>query len=383
MKVCDCVKNSIWYDPRVRKQIAEYTRNGIEVVGVGCICPRFSLEEVAKIECPVFLAEISQDLYKPGLSVFKKAYREIKSNYLMYKLIKQCKADIIHANDLNALIPAYLAAKKTKSKLVYDSHEIFIENPWVARVKWLHNLLYHLEKFLIKRTDLLVNVSHAAGNYMSDIYSIKDRIVVTNCISETTLAQIDMHEKHQGFEVLNHGQFYVGRGYDIMVNTSPLLRKLPDVKLVLRGFGSMEKALKETVEKNGYTNVVFAPPVKMLELISYASSSHVGIALTQPICLNYELTISNKIFEYAAAGLPVIMSNIPEHRYLNEKYHFGIILEHDTPECLAVAIQTLYNDKLLYSEMAMNARKLSSEVTWELEFKKLLDKEYSIVSYNG
>ena len=32
MKVCDVVLNSIWYDPRVRKQIKGYISNGIELV---------------------------------------------------------------------------------------------------------------------------------------------------------------------------------------------------------------------------------------------------------------------------------------------------------------------------------------------------------------
>lgn len=380
MKVCNVVKNSIWYDPRVRKQITEYIRNGVEVIGVGCICPRFSQEEVSKVECPVLLAEIPQDLFKSGLSVFKKAYREIKTNYLMYKLIRNSGADIIHANDLNALIPAYFAAKRMKAKLVYDSHEIFIENPWVAKIKWLHNLLFHIEKFLLKRTDLLVNVSQAAGDYMSKIYDIKDRIVVTNCISENTLLQIKMHEKNDGFEVLNQGQFYGGRGYDIMVQAAPLISDLPEVKMVLRGFGAMEKELKETVEKEEYTNVTFVSPVKTSELIPFASSSHVGIAITQRICLNFELSVSNKLFEYAAAGLPVIMSNIPEHRYLNDKYNFGIILENDTPECLAAAIRKLYSDKAIYDQMAKNSMRLSSEITWELEFKKLLAKEQLLIS---
>ena len=27
MKVCDCVKDAVWYDPRVRKQIDEYLMN--------------------------------------------------------------------------------------------------------------------------------------------------------------------------------------------------------------------------------------------------------------------------------------------------------------------------------------------------------------------
>lgn len=380
MKVCDCVKNSIWYDPRVRKQIAEYKRNNIDVVAVGCICPRYLKEEVDKIECPVMLAEIPEDYYKKGISIFKKAYRELKTNFGMYKLIKNCGADIVHANDLNALIPAYFAAKRSRMKLVYDSHEIFIENPWIAKRKWLHSLLFYIEKYLLKRVDLLINVSHAAGEYMGNLYPVKSRIVVTNCISETTVSKVEMRRKNFDFEVLNHGQFYEGRGYDVMVDSSSLIADLHDVKLVLRGFGPMEKSLREKVHQNHYNNVVFAAPVKTNELIPFASSSHVGVAITQKICLNFELSISNKIFEYAAAGLPVIMSDIPEHRYLNNKYHFGIVLDADTPVCLAGAIRELFLNHELYSQLSENARKFSADVTWEREFKKLLDFEYKLIA---
>lgn len=380
MKVCDCVKNSIWYDPRVRKQIAEYKRNNIDIVAVGCICPRYSKEEVDKIECPVLLAEIPPDYYQSDLSVFKKAYRELKTNYGMYRLIKNCGADIVHANDLNALIPAYFAAKRSRMKLVYDSHEIFIENPWIAKRKWLHSLLFHVERYLLKRVDLLVNVSQAAGEYMGNLYPVKSRMIVTNCISETTVSKVEMQRKNSNFEVLNHGQFYEGRGYDIMVDSSPYISDLQDVKLVLRGFGPMENALRDKVRQNHFNNVVFAKPVKTNELIPFASSSHVGVAITQKICLNFKLSISNKIFEYAAAGLPVIMSDIPEHRYLNNKYHFGIVLESDTPVCLAAAIRELFLNHELYSQLSENARKLSADVTWEREFKKLLDFEYKLIA---
>lgn len=380
MKVCDCVKNSIWYDPRVRKQISEYKRNNIDVVAVGCICPRYSKEDVDKIECPVLLAKIPTDYYQRGLSVFKKAYRDLKTNYGMYKLIKSCGADIVHANDLNALIPAYFAAKRSRMKIVYDSHEIFIENPWIAKRKWLHSLLFHIERYLIRRVDLLVNVSYAAGEYMGNLYPVKSRIVVTNCISETTVSKIKIQSKNKGFEVLNHGQFYGGRGYDVMVDSSPLISDLQDVKLVLRGFGPMEESLRDKVHQNHFNNVVFAAPVKTNELIPFASSSHVGVAITQKICLNFELSISNKIFEYAAAGLPVIMSDIPEHRYLNNKYHFGIVLDEDTPVCLAAAIRELFLNHELYSQLSENARKFSADVTWEREFKKLLDFEFKLIA---
>lgn len=43
------------------------------------------------------------------------------------RLAERIDSDIYHAHDLNTLLPAYLAAKKTGAKVVYDSHELFTE----------------------------------------------------------------------------------------------------------------------------------------------------------------------------------------------------------------------------------------------------------------
>ena len=106
----------------------------------------------------------------------------------------------------------------------------------------------------------------------------------------------------------------------------------------------------------------------------------VGVAITEPVCLNFQLSVSNKIFEYAAAGIPVIMSDIPEHRYLNEKYNFGIILKENTPQCFAEAAIKLYTDKDFYDMCAANTNKLSEDVNWETEFSRLVEIERSWVN---
>ena len=117
----------------------------------------------------------------------------------------------------------------------------------------------------------------------------------------------------------------------------------------------------------------------MEELIPYASRAYVGLAITEAISINFKLSVSNKIFEYAAAGLPVIMSDIPEHRYLNEKYQFGIILPLNTPEELAKAIERLVSDETFYQVCRNNAMKMSTEVNWESHFSKLLQVERQLV----
>ena len=128
MKVCDVVLNSIWYDPRVRKQIIEYKNQGVEVSCVGYRCNRFDEEQIKKIPAPVSIVSIDKKYDGKQKGIIRKVIREIKKKRVVKEAIIACAPDVIHANDLNALIPAYAASRKLKCRLVYDSHEINTDN---------------------------------------------------------------------------------------------------------------------------------------------------------------------------------------------------------------------------------------------------------------
>ena len=310
MKICDVVKNSVWYDPRVRKQIISYmSAEDCEVEAVGVEDLRYDSQKVAEYPCDVRLVHIDSKYYSDNRTFFTKLKRELIVNREMTRMICECKPDVIHANDLNALIPACKAAKKLKCRVVYDSHEVFVENAGIVCHKLIRLIWMAYEKHLIKRIDLMVCVSHAAADYLAKLYGIEKPMVVTNCSLRSEQCLTD--EKNSGFEILNHGQFYEGRGYDIMIEAIPLLKEYPDIKLALRGFGKLEDELKQRANQLGEENVRFYPKVLVQELIPLASKAHVGVAITEAICLNFKLSVSNKLFEYASAGLPVIMSDIP------------------------------------------------------------------------
>ena len=377
MRVCDVVLNSIWYDPRVRKQIVEYKAKGIDVVCVGMQCARYDVEKIANIPCPVTIVSISEKYQGKQRNPLKKVMREQIRNRDVCNAIVAYKPDVIHANDLNALIPAYMASKKLGCKLIYDSHEVFVENFFNGGHKLYALMLKRKEKNICKKVDKMICVSHAAAEYFAKEYKIPMPMVITNCSLKAE--QVVSNEKNPGFEVLNHGQFYAGRGYDIMVEASQYLKDYPDIRLAMRGFGVMEQKLRDRVEELKTENVIFYPRVLVEELIPYASRSMVGVAMTEAICLNFKLSVSNKLFEYASAGLPVIMSDIPEHRYLNEKFNFGIVLEDNSPETFANAVIRLYEDKQLYVQLAENARKMSDDMNWENEFGRLIAFEKTII----
>lgn len=377
MKVCDVVLNSLWYDPRVRKQIVEYLNHDIEVVAIGLKCGRYDEEKIKSMPCKAIVKKIDERYAGKQNNMFRKLKRKSLQEDAVIQAILAEKPDIIHANDLNALLPAYKASRILKCKLIYDSHEVFCANFLEGKHYAYGRYLKMKESYLVKKVDAFVCVSHAAADYFTKLYSIEKPMVVTNCSLKAE--QCISAEKNEGFEILNHGMFYSGRGYDLMVEAIPYLCEYPEIKLALRGFGSMEEDMRKRAAELGDENFRFYPKVLVQELIHMAARSHVGVAITEPICLNFELSVSNKLFEYASAGLPVIMSDIPEHRYLNEKYNFGVIIPENTPRAFAEVAIRLYTDKELYQTCAENARRLSEEVNWENEFQRLIDLEKKLI----
>ncbi len=84
------------------------------------------------------------------------------------------------------------------------------------------------------------------------------------------------------------------------------------LQLVLKGFASEEykTSLLQLAEKNGVKDkLVFLPPTGYQEVIRNAQTCHIGIGIhKKQDVMNKTLgTASNKIYEYAASGMPVLV----------------------------------------------------------------------------
>lgn len=372
MKVCDVVLNSVWNDPRVTKQVAEYMNAKIEVACIGMKYKDFREDKIKKMPCKVTMLERNDRFGGAQKSIFKKLLREKYRIDLIKNAIITEKPDVIHANDLDALIPAYLANRKLNSKLIYDSHEINCDNRMYDKYKVYNKCMKIIEKYIVKRCWKVICVSNAAAEYFQENYGIEKPIVITNCILERDRLQ-NFEKKVEGFEVLNHGIFHDSRGLELMVEVCKRIEKIPEIRMAARGYGGIEESLRKQIAEEEIENFIIYPPVDPTSLISEASKSHVGVAVTLPVCLNFQLSVSNRLFEYAAAGLPVIMSDIPEHRLLNEQYRFGIVIEDNTLNSFEEAIIRLYSDKEFYRTCSENAKKMTEEITWEKQFSTLLE----------
>ena len=81
-----------------------------------------------------------------------------------------------------------------------------------------------------------------------------------------------------------------------------------------------------------------------------------------------------KMFEYMAAGIPVIASNFPIWMEIIEKHMCGICVDPSNPQAIAEAVQYLMLHPEEAQSMGENGRKASLECyNWQIEAQKLTE----------
>jgi glycosyltransferase involved in cell wall biosynthesis len=150
-------------------------------------------------------------------------------------------------------------------------------------------------------------------------------------------------------------------------------RRLERGTTVLMGWGALEEELRRLIESEGLTeSVLLTPPVPREEVIANAASATIGLIPYEPVGLNNTYTTPNKLFDYMAAGLPVVASRLPELVRFVEGGSMGATFEPGDPTALAAAINGLLEDGGRYEAMKGRALMMSRRYTWELEAPKLL-----------
>ena len=126
-----------------------------------------------------------------------------------------------------------------------------------------------------------------------------------------------------------------------------------------------EQSLQNYVEINGH--------IRHDKIPSYLQLGDLGVFLLLPINKRYDWGEPIKYFEYTAAGLPVVMSDLPAKRALIVKHGNGILVnplnQEDTAKKIA---ELLKNDALRKKMAARGLTAFATELNWnEIEHKML------------
>ena len=155
------------------------------------------------------------------------------------------------------------------------------------------------------------------------------------------------------------------KGQDVLINAMPLiLKKCPDVKLVLVGEGKMEQRLKQlAVELNLKDQVLFYP------VISKATEM---LALFDVFILpSIEEGLGLSIMEAQACGLPVVASSVGGLVSLVEHEKTGLLVPPKDAPALASAVIRLLQDKVFAQRLGEKAREF---INREFSLEKMIQQ---------
>ena len=112
--------------------------------------------------------------------------------------------------------------------------------------------------------------------------------------------------------------------------------------------------------------------VPSAKIVESASGADCGLWTLPNPCRNFYLALGNKIFEYLAAGLPILVANYPEARRVVEGHDVGLMFDPYDPKAIAESIRTLQDDTAGRTRMQQNAKIALAALDADREWDKLV-----------
>ncbi|WP_419869302.1 glycosyltransferase [Chryseobacterium sp. CT-SW4] len=295
----------------------------------------------------------------------KTAYFEF--NWKLFHLLKK-KSDqntILYANDLDALLPNYIIAKKLQIPLIFDSHEIFSEMPDIQG-KMSQKIWRYLEKKLVPQLPLMITASNSYARWFHEKYNANP-VVVQNAPRKAAYFPQDSHNNPK--VILYQGYINRSRGIDKAILA---MHHMEDVVLKIAGDGTERKEYEELMIKENLQNKVhFLGKLHPEDLKKITVTADAGISIEENGGASYLYSLPNKVLDYIQARVPVVMANLPEMQNIAQRFHVGEIIEDHHPERIAKTFtRILQNGKEYYSKGLEEAAEV---LCWENEEKKLLE----------
>jgi glycosyltransferase involved in cell wall biosynthesis len=142
---------------------------------------------------------------------------------------------------------------------------------------------------------------------------------------------------------LYQGLLTRGRGIDLLLE---VFKQMDDLThLVFMGDGPMQTDIERAAIAS--SNIHHLPAVEPARVLEFTVDADLGLSLIENVCLSYYYCLPNKIFEYAACGVPCLVSDFPEMRAFVEQMGAGWAIRpnvEDISRCLRLLDKATVED---------------------------------------
>jgi len=351
VEIAIVASNSILRHPRIWK-IANSLKKKYKASAFGWNREGMSSQDINRYLVPLSLFEMKAPFGKPTLIL----YYPLFWIWILYKLFAT-RPNVVHAIDLDTLLPCSIYKFILRKKLVYDVHDRF--GGYVPPGKTaLFRAINLVEELLAKQADVLVTVSDKVEKTFR--FRPKHCAIIMNLSEDFNL---NSSKSEDGVLTLVYtGLICKDQGLELVMSA---LEGLKDVRLVLAGRPADKELLDKMIKS---PNVSYVGLLERADCLKLEANSDAMVVLYDLQYRKNLLSSPNKVFEAMMCGIPLITNM--EVNLVNE-IACGITVEYNIDE-VRYAILKLRDDPEFRIQLGKNGRNAFVEkYNWDSMEKKL------------
>jgi glycosyltransferase involved in cell wall biosynthesis len=310
-----------------------------------------------------------------------RAYRMTATAWHVFRAGWGEKGDIYHFHDPE-LIPAALALRACGKKVIYDVHENVPEDIllkqylplWSRRlVAWL---IGTMETAASRRFSALVTVSPAIAERFT---SSNSKTVLVHNFPEPKELEVAAERPWEVREpmVAFPGGILPERGIRQMVHAMACFPERTKATLEIASAEFPQDLWDELTQHSGWKRVRYLGHRSRKQIVEMLGRASAGLVLYLPEGQNH-CAMPHKLFEYMAAGIPVIASDMPHWRRLLDGVDCALFVDPRKPQAIADAIQFVIEHPAEAARMGRIGREaVHARYNWESQAQAM------VKLYNG
>lgn len=236
--------------------------------------------------------------------------------------LRQGRIDLVYASTPHLLAPlaGWAVALVRRAPLVLEVRDLWprvlVDMGQLSESSLVYRILTVLESFLYSRASRIVVMAEGSRDVLiARGISEKKIVYIPNGADpsdfEPSASRGVLRERFgfTDFTAIYAGAHGPANGLDLLLDAAELVRDLP-IDIVLVGGGVAKVKLQADAVRRGLLNVRFIDPVAKEEIPDLLHASDLGLHVLADVELFRTAVSPNKVFDYMAAGLPVL-TNCP------------------------------------------------------------------------
>jgi glycosyltransferase involved in cell wall biosynthesis len=328
------------------------------------------------------VADDLEDEVNRGVKIFSsgkpsshRIFRMLSGAYKTYQKANSIPADIYQFHDPELIFFGLFMSLKGK-KVIFDSHEDIpkdiLDKEYInIYIRKFASIFFGLiEKYLFRYFSVVITstptIETKMRSYGVNAYAIRNFPILSEFKSRFSL-----HTRN----ICYIGGITSNRGIAELIDA---LDFVDDVKLILAGKFSDNDFEAELKSKKNWSKVDYRGVQNRAGISKVLSDSSIGIVTLHP-ANNFLESLPIKMFEYMAAGLPVIISNFPLWMEIVEESNCGVSVDPLNPVAIAKKINEMFTDfDKLYEMGKIGCEIVKTKYNWGIESQKLIQVYNSI-----